>query len=712
MASLLEELKRRKVFRVSAVYTVAAWLLIQVADVVLPTFGAPDWVNQTLIFLFLLGFPIAVILSWAFEVTPGGVKADTGVDSPQSTVTTIDRKLIYAIFVLVLIALGFQISDRIQIENGTVARNNPIVLDDNTPVSIRGHINLGYVEQNPPLFSGLKSSLDITTGGSHLVYTNYSDGISRLFVRDLDQLESTVILESRLEIKTIKISPESNWIAYLSGSPGARSLHLIPFTGGASQAIVGQPGPEPNSVTWLSDQELLFHTGGAVNAYSLLTGEIELLSDDEVINEYRAPVKLLDTNYLIYSYPIGPLNPTSRIVLVDLTTWEEKVLIDNAYAAQYVESGHLVFMREDNLYAGSFDIENLEVDGDPVLMIAGIESSSLSDGLASYAVADNGLLIYLQGSDVATFSGKKFVWLDANGIEQDIELPTGNYEDPVISPDGNSLAFTVYNRGQSDIWTHDFSHPGISNRVTTGGVYSDPLWTPDGQSLVFSQRGDFAIVEANASGIGASREVAAFPNRASPREYAPDGTLLYTTRVNAGPQDIVAIDPLARETPMQRVIDSEFNEFGPSISPDGRFIAYSSNETGSPEIYIRPYPDVDNGKWRVSVNGGNEPQWGNDSGYVLHYTDQGRSRMVTAELQLEPEFSVLNRRFLELGNVPLGGVPYYAVSENDGRFLFMREVTDAGSNGAGFNYGQEPLLAVLVVNWFDELQRLAPPNPI
>ena len=125
MGSLFQELKRRKVFRVAAVYAVVAWLLIEVTSTILPTFDAPAWVNQTVTLLLLLGFPIALILSWAYEVTPEGIKTDTGVQPQQSISQSADRKLIYAIFALVLFAVGFQVSDRFLFNDQQAATQAP-----------------------------------------------------------------------------------------------------------------------------------------------------------------------------------------------------------------------------------------------------------------------------------------------------------------------------------------------------------------------------------------------------------------------------------------------------------------------------------------------------------------------------------------------------------------------------------------------------------
>ena len=121
MGGLVQELKRRNVFKVGAAYAVVAFVLAQVADLVLPTFDAPAWVLQSIIFLFVLGFPIAILLAWAFELTPGGIKADTGARPAPVAANNTDRKLIYAILGLVVVGMGFQVADRFASSGGSTS---------------------------------------------------------------------------------------------------------------------------------------------------------------------------------------------------------------------------------------------------------------------------------------------------------------------------------------------------------------------------------------------------------------------------------------------------------------------------------------------------------------------------------------------------------------------------------------------------------------
>ena len=210
MGKLFEELKRRKVFRVAAVYAVVAWLLIQVSDVVLPTFGAPSWVNQTLIFLFILGFFPTLIAAWAYEISPDGIKADTGIQSQQSISPGIDRKLIYATFALVLFAVGFQVADRFLFNDQQAANQPPATAasSQNAPV-IRFDVSLS---ENDEVYLGgvvesrfgrpSQTSLALSNDGNMLVYSGWEEGPdglqSQLYLRRLDQEQAQPYLARRM----------------------------------------------------------------------------------------------------------------------------------------------------------------------------------------------------------------------------------------------------------------------------------------------------------------------------------------------------------------------------------------------------------------------------------------------------------------------------------------------------------------------------------
>lgn len=184
MGNLFQELKRRKVFRVAVAYAIVAWVLIQISGEVLPTFGAPGWVNQTIIFLFILGFLPTLIAAWAYEITPQGIRADTGSQPQQVVAPPTDRKLIYAIFGLVLLVAGFQISDRFVTGvrvGGTASTQSGSTTGSSQ--SIRTSIPLGIFERrlNPPMYNEVAISAD----GTRSAYTGQTNGVPRLYIHNL-----------------------------------------------------------------------------------------------------------------------------------------------------------------------------------------------------------------------------------------------------------------------------------------------------------------------------------------------------------------------------------------------------------------------------------------------------------------------------------------------------------------------------------------------
>ena len=710
MGSLFQEIKRRKVFRVAAIYAVVAWVLIQVADVVLPTFGAPEWVNQTIIFLFILGFLPTLIAAWAYEITPAGVKPEAQPATGPTATST--QPINYLILAIVLLMAGVQLGDRLLFSTGDEVAQSTAPVTNNAR-GIRANINLGYMDAPDADALNFLSYFDFTSDGSNLIYRSVEDGVHKLYLRNLASLESELIFTSNGEpINFPSVSPDGNWIAYSSRFPN-EDLYLVSTNSGTSRLLVEDV--ETNCITWLDADSILYGRSGTLRVYSLESSDSAPLNNAEIrsfvgVTPRMAGLEqIADSNYLLLTVPESRNNPEARVEVYDVVTGNRSLLLNNAYSAIYVESGHLIFMRGNNLWAAPFDPESLMLRGRQVMLVEGIEGSAVRPGDATFAVSSTGQLVYLPGGDIVGSREKQLVWIERGGSEYALDLPAQQYEDPVISPDGRQLALTIHNEGRSDIWVHDFAQPGILNRVTSTGDAMNPVWTPDGQSLVFYQalRG---IGKKNANGLGLVESYLDSPDLSvSPRAFAQDGTLLFNSQGDGVGQNINRLDLTNLDRPFQALLNTDYREYGPSVSPDGRFLAYSSNETGEEEIYIRPFPDVGSAKWRVSINGGSEPKWGR-SGIVLHYASSDRNSIISAEIQMEPEFSVLSRMELAINTAP-SGVPFYAVGETDDRFLFMRPANQEALEAREINFGQEPVLAVLVDNFFAELKRLAPPDP-
>lgn len=277
--NLFDELKRRKVFRVAAVYAVVAWLLIQVADVVLPTFGAPDWVNQTIIFLFVLGFVPTLIAAWAYEITPEGVKPDLHTQLAPNAANGTDRKLIFATFGLVLLVAGFQLFDRFLAASVTPA-DSPVreATSETSPSVMRASIILD--QSLPRVREGLRTVLSLAPDGSALAYTD--DETSRVLLRDLATQETSIILEtdsdaasSLRRLNWVEFSPNSQRLLVYSSSTGQNSIV-------SAQGLVLQQLPidSQGEALWLSDESVLYALQDAtVRKFSLLNDSDEIVTD-------------------------------------------------------------------------------------------------------------------------------------------------------------------------------------------------------------------------------------------------------------------------------------------------------------------------------------------------------------------------------------------------------------------------------------------------
>ena len=709
MAKLFEELKRRKVFRIAAVYAVVAWVLIQVADVVLPTFGTPAWVNQTLIFLFIIGLPIAVVLAWAYEATPEGIKPDIRVQPVHERQAVSAQPINYLILVIVLLVAGFQVADRMLLDNSSVTPTEIATGDISLgQPTFRSELNLGNLEQRPEQWGGYTSRLSLTGDGSTLIYSAFEEGTHRLYRRDLNQLEPQLIYESQNAFTGIA-SPDGEQVLLQEASVG---LQIISITGGTPRTLANSG--TSNVAQWLDNDNILFWSeAGATSGWNRVStsgGEASLLVEELDNGISRGPWVLPESKGILYSTRANRLARNNHnISVVDFDSAIPQELIRDAYAPRYVESGHILFMRDDDLWAVPFDYADLQITGPERPVIYGVENAqSGRQQTAAYTVSETGMLAYLPGEDVSAGINTRLVWLDGEGNEELLDLPEQTYQDPAISPDGRRLSIGIVQfDGSQDIWVHPLSQPGILNQVTRSNDAINGIWTPDGQSLVYSDGGGRGIWQTNAAGTGIAQQILEEQVTISARSFTPAGDMLIDHDWY-GEANIFLLQPTDVETPRKPVLTDEFQERAPTLSSDGRLLAYRSNETGNGEVYVRPYPDVNSNKWRISVDGGSQPKW-DPKRNLLHYVTP-ESILVSVEIQVEPEFEVSERREIPIEDYFLNNTPAFDVHPVTDRFLFMKHADDE-ANDRPRRDGSEPALIVLVHNWFDELNALVPPDP-
>ena len=395
------------------------------------------------------------------------------------------------------------------------------------------------------------------------------------------------------------------------------------------------------------------------------------------------------------------------VAVVPLDTGMPRVLLAGA-APRFSPSGHLVFVRDGVLWAVRFDAERLDVIGEPVPVLEGVDTGGAT---ARYDIAANGTLLYSPG---AATIGRTLVWVDRAGREEAIQAPPRGYLYPRLSPDGSRIALDVRDQ-ENDIWIWHALR-GTLTRLTFGRPLDrDPVWTEDSSRIIFSsdRSGTANLYWQPAAGTGDAERLSDSSNPQYPSSMAPGDQLVFI-ELNGEQLSNVMLLPLASMTAgrpatavqpapprePRALVDTRFVERSAAVSSDGRWLAYESNASGSTEIYVRPFPDVSGGQWQVSTSGGNRPMWSRN-GRELFYTTAGALMRVAVDAGREwasgtPE-PVVRGRYL-FGNA--GNHATYDISADGRRFLMIKEpdIEQAGPS------------LIVVENWLEELKRLVPVN--
>ena len=292
-----------------------------------------------------------------------------------------------------------------------------------------------------------------------------------------------------------------------------------------------------------------------------------------------------------------------------------------------------------------------------------------------------------------------------------MDVEPGRYLSPQISPDGEFVSVTIRDdNGDSDIWIYDLRR-GMLNRLTNSGAASGGIWTRDGSQIVYgSSENEWGTWIVDANGAGQPELLIGSDDMMRVDSFSPDGQeLIY--RVGAGESDLYVSSSDASGARRQLQISPAAALFA-QVSPDGRHITYQSFESGRFEIYVRPFPNVDEGKWQISSGGGLEPRWGPE-GRELYYRRVSTLgvELVAVPIAKDPEFSPGIESVLFTGDYFTGSNFFdssstYDVSADGQRFLLNKRIRVLDEDPE-----PEAMRLVLVENWFTELKRLAPPNP-
>jgi serine/threonine-protein kinase len=544
-----------------------------------------------------------------------------------------------------------------------------------------------------PLMTLAGRAIAISPDASHLVYTASRNGISQLMLRDLSQLDATPLAGTEGATAPF-FSPDGRHIGFAT----LTELKRVPADGGPATTI-SHVNAGFNGAVWITEDTIVLAQDGG-------TGLLRVPSTGGALAKFAAP----DTAQGEENYFQPALLPGGREVMytVVLSGGHTRVakralagssattLIEGAFGATYLASGHLAFGQGDRLMAIRYDLAAGQVIGSPVVVQEGAFTKG-SDGISNLATAADGTALYVAGHN--TEDMRRLVWIDRRGsrLAPAVDQVLDGVRNPRISPDGRRVAVTLGVGGRGNIWIFDLAGAAQPLKLTFKDHNTFPVWSPDGRQIaflsvapsgahVFSLPADGSAVEPQQLTKGTSAEL--------PLAWSPDGAFLL---FYGAPTRLWTLRMSDRSpSPWS---SSRFEEFGGTFSPDGRWVAIASNQSGPQEVWVRPFAGS-GAPVRVSSGGGHDPVWARD-GQDLFYTNG--SRLMAVRVTTNPEtFRSEPPRVLFEGpfvhDDSDSNLRYFDTAP-DGRLLMIEPVETA----------KAPTI-VLAQHWDEELKRLLPPK--
>jgi Tol biopolymer transport system component len=547
----------------------------------------------------------------------------------------------------------------------------------------------------------------VSADGRQIAY-NASGGF---FIRPMDALTARLIQGTEETLTGPFFSPDGEWIGFYS--VGDSQLKKIPVAGGTPVALAG--ATNPFGASWSADGTILFGQPEGIMQVSANGGTAKLVVATEKGEQAYGPQLLPGGQWVLFSLTRAAGDTrwdVAEIVAQSLQTGERKVLWRGGSDARYVTTGHLIYAFEDALFALRFDPARVEASGGPMPLFSGVQRAAIpatNTGAAQYGVSDQGTLVYVPAT-LATQQARTLAWVDRSGREETIPVPPRPYFYPRISPDGLRVAVDVRDQ-DNDIWILDLSRLTLTRLTFDPRIERHPAWTPDGQRIAFAsqQGGAYNLFWQAADGTGAVQRLAeSSGGQASPSITADGMFLVFDQQGAVGTGAFSGTDvhvlTLTGERRSMPLLATMFTERNGVVSQDGRWLAYESNESGRAEVYVRPFPGVEGGRWQVSSGGGTQPLWSPD-GRELYFVDS-EGRIVAASMRPGPGFVADSPKILINGPIVRNPEGFFArmydVSPDGRRFLLSK---------AGDTDDAVPAPQIVVVqNWFEELKRLAPAN--
>ncbi len=498
-----------------------------------------------------------------------------------------------------------------------------------------------------------------------------------LYLRSLSEAQARLVSSASASLPFF--SPDSEWLGFFERG----KLVKMPVRGGVPIPLAD--APSARGASWADDGSIVFAPASRSQLFRIGTsgGPPEALTTLDVERgetSHRFPSMLPGGKGVVYRAE-GSSYTNAAIAVTRFDTRQQRILVPTGgYEPKYLPTGHLAYLQAGDLTIVPFDLERLEVAGSPRIV---------AERVQNFAVSTEGSLVYVP----LTGQQNRLTWVSLDGRAESLPLPEGRYAHPRLSPDGQRLVVTRTDAGERDLWMYDFRLDALS-RFTFTGSNSWPLWSADGSRVFYAAnrpKTTWDVIWKSADGTGNETIFLSRPLSQVPRAVSPDGKLLIHSEDGADIPTGLWLVRLPDGGEPRTFARAAGVQWYPAFSPDSRWVAYVSSESGTNEVYVRP-ADGSAAKWQVSVGGGREPLW-SPSGDRLFYRVDMKMVAVGVDARATPTFGKPQVLFEgPYEHSPIGS-RNYDVSRDGQRFVMLAPATEAAA----------PLN--IVTNWFEEVKR-------
>jgi serine/threonine protein kinase len=544
-----------------------------------------------------------------------------------------------------------------------------------------------------PLALGPGPSLAISPDGQRLAYVARRGDTTQVYMRVMESLEPTPV-QGAEGGESPFFSADSSSIGFFADG----KLKKLSLPGGS--AITLADTPNLRGASWGSDDTIVFSPLTAaglssISAAGTASRNLTQLEVDGGEKSHRWSDILPENAGVVFTTLTGT-GGRFDIEMLSFASGERTKLIEDGSYARYAPTGHLVFVRDDTLFAAPFDPGRREITGPEVPLIEDVAVDPLT-GVAYFAFDHQGLLAYVPGGTLEPASEGigRLLSLNRQGVGDPLGLPERAFQLPRLSPDGKQLVVTIYEEDRFRVWVSDDLDRGTMVPLPFEANNAFAIWAPDGKHVVFSSSSDvpvsYSLFRMPTDESGDAERLLKSSHPLFATSFSPDGKTLAFSELNQY-WDVWLLN--IGDVEPHPLLDASYNEAGAMFSPNGGWLAYVSDETGQDEVYVRAYPGPE-GKRQISNDGGSEPVWARN-GRELFYRHQ--DWLMAVGIETEPEFKVGKPKLLFPAPFAESGfhLPNFDVTRAE-RFIMIQSKMETAASRL-----------IVVLNWFQDLKDRVP----